>query len=70
MVDINSLLDELGRRRMTNVLVEGGGRCSDPVSIWRDRRSPRLHVPKFIGGRDVPSPISGDGLKVISDALD
>ena len=42
--DCDSLLEELGRRRMTNVLVEGGSRLlHNALRHLRDRRSPRLH---------------------------
>ena len=38
------LLDELGRRQMTNVLVEGGAEVlGRAVRLGRDRRGPRLH---------------------------
>ena len=70
MVDINSLLDELGRRRMTNVLVEGGSRLLG--SFFDAGAIDEVHVfiaPKLIGGRDAPSPISGDGLKSIAESL-
>ena len=44
---LDALLDELGRRRMTNVLVEGGGRLAgQPAGRSADRRSPRVHRPK------------------------
>ena len=70
MVDINSLLDELGRRHMTNVLVEGGGRLLG--SFFDAGGIDEVHVfiaPKLIGGSDTPSPISGDGLKSIAESL-
>ncbi|MEZ6145585.1 MAG: bifunctional diaminohydroxyphosphoribosylaminopyrimidine deaminase/5-amino-6-(5-phosphoribosylamino)uracil reductase RibD [Planctomycetaceae bacterium] len=64
------ILDELGRRRMTNVMVEGGsevlGSCLDAKAIdW-------AHVfiaPKLLGGRLSLSPISGSGRDRISDAF-
>ena len=41
---LDALLAELGRRRLTNVLVEGGGRVAgQPVGRPADRRSSRLH---------------------------
>ncbi len=69
-VSIPALLDELGRRRMTNVLVEGGskllGALFDAVAI------DEVHVfiaPKLIGGAGAPSPIAGMGLEKIAAAI-
>ncbi len=65
------MLDELGHRQMTNVLVEGGsevlGTCLDAnVVDW-------AHVfvgPKILGGRDSLSPIGGVGSAQLADAFD
>jgi diaminohydroxyphosphoribosylaminopyrimidine deaminase/5-amino-6-(5-phosphoribosylamino)uracil reductase len=58
-----TLLRELGRRRWTNVLVEGGmavlGSCLEAGAI------DEVHVfvaPKLLGGAAAPSPIGGAGL--------
>jgi diaminohydroxyphosphoribosylaminopyrimidine deaminase/5-amino-6-(5-phosphoribosylamino)uracil reductase len=61
-------LAELGRRRMTHVLVEGGGRLlgslfdADLIDEW--------HVfiaPKLVGGEQAVSPLAGHGLAQIPD---
>ena len=63
---IDQLLAELGRRRLTNVLVEGGpgllggffdARAIDEVSVFI--------APLLIGGRTAPSPIGGTGVESI-----
>jgi diaminohydroxyphosphoribosylaminopyrimidine deaminase / 5-amino-6-(5-phosphoribosylamino)uracil reductase len=61
---------DLGRRRLTNVLVEGGsqllGRLLDAGDI------DEVHVflaPKLLGGAAAPSPIGGSGLAEMSAAL-
>jgi len=67
---LDELLGELGRRRMTNVLVEGGGRLTG--SLLDAGRIDEVHVfiaPKLIGGVAAPSPIAGEGLDDISQAL-
>ncbi|MEM6654944.1 MAG: bifunctional diaminohydroxyphosphoribosylaminopyrimidine deaminase/5-amino-6-(5-phosphoribosylamino)uracil reductase RibD [Planctomycetota bacterium] len=63
-------LDELGRRRMTNVLVEGGaavlGAAFDAGAV------DEAHVfvaPKIVGGSAAPTPIAGDGLAPMADCL-
>jgi len=60
------LLDELGRRRMTNLLVEGGGRLLG--TLLDQDLIDEVHVfvaPKLIGGESSPSPILGTGIETI-----
>jgi diaminohydroxyphosphoribosylaminopyrimidine deaminase / 5-amino-6-(5-phosphoribosylamino)uracil reductase len=69
-VSIPSLLDELGRRRMTNVLVEGGSKLLG--ALFDAGAIDEVHVfiaPKLIGGANSPSPIAGAGLEKIAAAL-
>lgn len=57
------LLDELGRRRMTNLLVEGGGEVLG--GLFDAGQVDEVHVfiaPKLIGGSQAASPIGGAGL--------
>jgi diaminohydroxyphosphoribosylaminopyrimidine deaminase / 5-amino-6-(5-phosphoribosylamino)uracil reductase len=64
------LLDELGRRRMTNVLVEGGGNLLG--SLFDAGQIDEVHVfvaPKLFGGVRARSPLRGAGVEQISDAL-
>ncbi|MGD9856695.1 MAG: bifunctional diaminohydroxyphosphoribosylaminopyrimidine deaminase/5-amino-6-(5-phosphoribosylamino)uracil reductase RibD [Planctomycetaceae bacterium] len=63
------LLEELGRRRMTNVLVEGGsevlGSCFDAGAV------DQVHVfigAKILGGRDSLSAVAGSGCARLFDA--
>ena len=67
---LESLFGELGRRHMTNVLVEGGGRLLG--SLFDARLIDEVHVfiaPKLAGGLDAPGPIAGRGVEAISAAL-
>jgi diaminohydroxyphosphoribosylaminopyrimidine deaminase/5-amino-6-(5-phosphoribosylamino)uracil reductase len=64
------LLEELGRRRLTNVLVEGGGRLLG--SLLDARQIDEVHVfiaPKLVGGAAAASPIGGQGVAELSLAL-
>lgn len=65
-----SLLDEMGRRRMTNVLVEGGSRL---LGAFFDLRAvDEVHVfiaPKIAGGGSSPSPVGGEGVERMGAAL-
>jgi diaminohydroxyphosphoribosylaminopyrimidine deaminase/5-amino-6-(5-phosphoribosylamino)uracil reductase len=65
-----ALLEELGRRRMTNVLIEGGsevlGSCLDDGSV------DSVHVflgNKILGGREGLCAVGGEGCARIADAL-
>jgi diaminohydroxyphosphoribosylaminopyrimidine deaminase/5-amino-6-(5-phosphoribosylamino)uracil reductase len=67
---LDQLLAELGRRRMTNVLVEGGGQLLG--SLFDARAVDEVHVfiaNKLIGGDGAPSPVAGTGVARVADAL-
>ncbi len=64
------LLDELGRRRMTNLLVEGGAALLG--SLWDAQLIDEVHVfiaPKLIGGSAAPGPLGGQGIEHIAEAM-
>jgi diaminohydroxyphosphoribosylaminopyrimidine deaminase/5-amino-6-(5-phosphoribosylamino)uracil reductase len=69
-VSLPSLLAELGQRRMTNLLVEGG---AEVLGSFLDARLvDEVHVflsPRLCGGRDALSPVAGIGVEHIADAL-
>jgi diaminohydroxyphosphoribosylaminopyrimidine deaminase/5-amino-6-(5-phosphoribosylamino)uracil reductase len=67
---LQALLDELGRRQMTNVLVEGGGRLLG--TLYDLRAVDEVHVfiaPKFAGGAAAPTPVGGEGVERMAGAL-
>jgi len=70
-VSLPALLDELGRRDMSNLLVEGGPtvladfferRLVDQVVVYV--------APKVVGGRQAPGALSGEGVATMAEALD
>jgi diaminohydroxyphosphoribosylaminopyrimidine deaminase/5-amino-6-(5-phosphoribosylamino)uracil reductase len=68
---VSALLDELGRRRMTNVLVEGGGAV---LGNFLDTHCAidEVHVfvaPRLVGGAGAKTPIAGVGATVLTEAL-
>jgi diaminohydroxyphosphoribosylaminopyrimidine deaminase / 5-amino-6-(5-phosphoribosylamino)uracil reductase len=69
-LDLGALLDELGRRGMTNVLVEGGGRT---LGAFHDAgladEAIVFVAPMLIGGAAARSPLAGLGAERIRDAL-
>jgi diaminohydroxyphosphoribosylaminopyrimidine deaminase/5-amino-6-(5-phosphoribosylamino)uracil reductase len=64
------LLDELGRRRMTNVLLEGG---ADVLGSFLDRQLiDEAHVfiaPKLLGGANAVPAVRGCGIAEVADAV-
>lgn len=67
---LDSLLEELGRRRLTNLLVEGGGTV---VGTLLDARAvDEVHVfiaPKLVGGEASPTPAGAVGVAQMADAI-
>jgi diaminohydroxyphosphoribosylaminopyrimidine deaminase/5-amino-6-(5-phosphoribosylamino)uracil reductase len=67
---LESLLSELGSRRMTNVLVEGGGQLLG--TLFDLRAIDEVHVfiaPKLVGGEATPHAIGGAGIERMTEAL-
>jgi diaminohydroxyphosphoribosylaminopyrimidine deaminase/5-amino-6-(5-phosphoribosylamino)uracil reductase len=68
--NVAALLDELGRRRMTNVLVEGG---SGLLGSFLDARAIdevwAFVTPVLVGGRTALTPGGGDGAATIPEGL-
>lgn len=65
-----ALLRELGRRKMTHVLLEGGAELLG--AALDGALAQELHVfvaPKIIGGKMAPSPIGGLGTERMADVL-
>jgi len=66
---LDELLAELGRRRLTNVLVEGGGQLMG--SLLDADQIDEVHVfiaPKLVGGVSAVSPVAGEGIAEMSQA--
>ena len=67
---IESLLEELGRRRMTNLLIEGGGQVTG--TLLDARAIDEVHAfiaPKLVGGQESPTPVEAYGIDQMADAL-
>ncbi len=67
---IDGLLDELGRRRFTNILVEGGGEVLG--SFLDARQIDEAHVfiaPRLAGGTLARGPVLGVGVERMAEAL-
>ena len=63
-------MQELGKRKITNVLVEGGGEIN--FSALADGIVDRVMffiAPLIIGGRKSPSSVSGEGFTPLKNAV-
>nr|WP_171470961.1 bifunctional diaminohydroxyphosphoribosylaminopyrimidine deaminase/5-amino-6-(5-phosphoribosylamino)uracil reductase RibD [Frigoriglobus tundricola] len=69
-VSLDAVLADLGRRRFTNVLIEGGAGLLG--SAFDERVGDEFHVfvaPKLIGGTAAPAPLGGLGVQQMADAV-
>ena len=69
-VSLPALLDELGKRKLISVLVEGGGEVH--AALFAARLVDKVYAyiaPKLIGGRDAPGPLGGQGIEHLTDAM-
>ena len=69
-VSLDAVLTDLGRRRFTNVLIEGGAGLLG--SLLDANAADEFHVfvaPKLIGGTAAPSPVGGSGASLMAGAL-
>ncbi len=68
-IDLRALLDELGRREMTNVMVEGGGEVLGSFFDAGFADEAMVFIaPKLIGGRGAAGPLRGDGITSMAQA--
>ena len=68
-VSLPDLLDELGRRNLISLLIEGGGEVH--AAFFAEGLVDKIYAyiaPKLIGGKDAPGPLGGDGIEHLNDA--
>ena len=67
---LGQLLDELGSRRMTNVLVEGGGQLLGSLfDLGAIDEVQAFVAPKLVGGAQAPGPLAGRGVAQMLEAV-
>ncbi|MCF6228845.1 MAG: RibD family protein, partial [Planctomycetes bacterium] len=67
---VEQLLRVLGQRKMTQVLVEGGGVLLG--QFFDAKQVDEVHVfmaPKIVGGADASNPVGGKGVELMAGAL-
>jgi diaminohydroxyphosphoribosylaminopyrimidine deaminase/5-amino-6-(5-phosphoribosylamino)uracil reductase len=68
--DFDELILELGKRKITSLLIEGGGRVNaSAIQAGVVDKVIFFISPKIIGGKDAPTPIDGEGIKSLSQAI-
>jgi diaminohydroxyphosphoribosylaminopyrimidine deaminase/5-amino-6-(5-phosphoribosylamino)uracil reductase len=69
-VSLPDLFDELGKRNLISVLVEGGGEVHQ--ALFAEHLVDKVYAyvaPKLIGGKDAPGPLGGSGIEHLPDAI-
>jgi diaminohydroxyphosphoribosylaminopyrimidine deaminase / 5-amino-6-(5-phosphoribosylamino)uracil reductase len=69
-VSLEPLLDELGRREILSLLVEGGAETH--ASFFAAGLVDKVYAyiaPIVVGGREAPGPVAGSGVEHLADAL-
>ena len=68
--DIVALLEELGRRSISSVLVEGGSNVAGFfVDAGLINKATFFIAPKIVGGSKAPTAVGGEGIERMKDAL-
>ena len=69
-VCFKSLVEILGKREITSVLIEGGGEINaSAIAAGVVDKVMCFVAPKLIGGQDAPGPIGGIGIRSLADAV-
>ena len=69
-VDLRALMEELGRRGVLSVLIEGGGTVNaSALAAGVVDKVIALVAPRLIGGAPAPTPVDGPGLAGVSGAV-
>jgi diaminohydroxyphosphoribosylaminopyrimidine deaminase/5-amino-6-(5-phosphoribosylamino)uracil reductase len=68
--DVSAILEELGQRSITSVLVEGGSNIAGAfVDAGLVNKATFFIAPKIVGGSEAPTAVSGVGVERMKDAL-
>jgi diaminohydroxyphosphoribosylaminopyrimidine deaminase / 5-amino-6-(5-phosphoribosylamino)uracil reductase len=70
-VDFSALTTLLGQKNITSVLIEGGAAIHG--AALQSQVVDKVHffiAPKIIGGHDAPGPVGGQGIAILTDAVE
>ncbi len=69
-VDLDHLMELLGERGIDSILLEGGGGLNESaLRAGIVDRAVTFIAPKFIGGKDAKTPVEGQGLEAMAQAI-
>jgi diaminohydroxyphosphoribosylaminopyrimidine deaminase/5-amino-6-(5-phosphoribosylamino)uracil reductase len=69
-IDLRYLMGELGKMGINYLLFEGGGElAASMLKAGLVDRGIIFLAPKIVGGRDAKTPVEGDGIELMADAL-
>lgn len=70
-IDLSDMLKQLGKLKIDSILLEGGGTLNYSfISNGLVDKVIAFIAPKIVGGSTALSPVEGDGIKYIKDALE
>lgn len=70
-IDLKYLMAELGKMGINSVLLEGGGELvASMIALGLVDRGLVFIAPKIVGGRDAKTPVEGDGVELMSEAIE
>ena len=70
LVNLDALMVELGKRKITSLLIEGGGRVNaGAIKAGIVDKVIFFISPKLIGGEKAPTPVEGEGIEILSQAI-
>lgn len=68
-VDLNKLMEMLGEKQITSILIEGGGKVNgSALAAGIVDKVAWFIAPKIIGGDAAPGPVRGEGVATLRDA--
>ena len=68
-LDLTAVLEELGRRRIVSVIVEGGSETAGAfIGNGLVDKATFFFAPRIIGGRDAVSAVGGPGIAALNEA--
>lgn len=69
-VDLNYLMIELGKRKIDSILLEGGATLNGAaLEAGIVNKVYAFIAPKLVGGKNAPSPVSGEGISLMANAV-
>ncbi len=69
-VDLLKLMEKLGKREISNLLIEGGGEINESSLMSGIVDKTEFFIaPKIIGGKDAKTPVEGKGIRNLKGAI-